>query len=375
MKPFLLVWAEINLSALKNNVRIIRKIIEKPSVEIMAIVKADAYGHGMLPVAKFLAKQGIHFFGVANIDEGATLRKALPGVKILVLGTFHPKQISLYFKHRILPTISCIEDADYLDSFCAHKKRSINAHVKIDTGMGRLGVWHESAPDFFQGLLQFKRLKIDGLYTHFFSADKKEPIFTQLQIHRFNQTAQMASRYGFKPRYLHASNSMGLARFKNAHLNLVRPGIVLYGISPYKGDEIPKGLKPILTFKTRISFIKETGKDRTVSYGATYLTKKKTRIATLPIGYSHGYRLGFSNKALVIIRGRKYPVVGRVTMDQTLIDIGRTPDIKRWDEVTLIGKENGVEVQATDLAEIAETIPYEIACAIHSRIPRIYRDT
>ena len=374
MKPFPLVWAEINLSALKNNVRIIREIVEKPSVEIMAIVKADAYGHGMKPVAKFLAKQGIHFFGVANIEEASELRKTCPHAKILVLGAFHPNQIPLYYKHRILPTISCHEDAMILECFMKGKRGEFHAHVKVDTGMGRLGVWHEKAPDFFQSILTFKRLKVDGIYTHFFSADKKEAIFTQLQIHRFNQTVCVASRYGFRPRYLHASNSMGLARFKNAHPNLVRPGIALYGISPHKDGEIPKGLQPVLTFKTRISFIKETGKDRTVSYGATYLTKNKTRIATLPIGYSHGYRLGFSNKASVIIRGRKYPVVGRVTMDQTLVDIGRVSHIKRWDEVTLIGRENGVEVQAKDLAELAETIPYEIACAIHSRIPRIYKE-
>ncbi len=369
-----LVGAEVNLPALKNNLRVIRRVLGSSKPEIMAIVKADAYGHGMLPVSKFLSKQGVRFFGVATIDEGVALRKAIPGAKILVLGTFHPKQIPLYFRTRILPTISCLEDAEQLDSFCERKKSRLSVHVKIDTGMGRLGVWHESAPDFFQGLLNFKRLKIDGFYTHFFSADKEDPIFTQLQIHRFNQAVHVARRLGFGPQHLHASNSSGLLRFKSAHLNLVRPGILLYGISPYKDGKLPQGLKPVLTLKTRISFIKDTGKDRTVSYGATYLTPRRTRIATLPIGYSHGYRVGFSNKAFVAIRGRICPVVGRVTMDQTLVDVGHVRDVQRWDEVTLIGKDSPVEVKARQLADLIETIPYEISCSIHSRIPRIYKE-
>ena len=172
----------------------------------------------------------------------------------------------------------------------------------------------------------------------------------------------------------HASNSMGLVRFKSAHLNLVRPGIILYGISPFKDGKLPQGLKPVLTLKTRISFIKDTEKDRTVSYGATYLTPRRTRIATLPIGYSHGYRVGFSNKAFVAIRGRICPVVGRVTMDQTLVDVGHVRDVQRWDEVTLIGKDSPVEVKARQLADLIETIPYEISCSIHSRIPRFYKE-
>ena len=374
MRSFPMVWAEVDLSALRNNLRIIRKALKGPSVEIMAIVKADAYGHGMRSVAGFLAKRGIRFFGVANIDEAMELRKICRDAKILVLGAFHPKQIPLYIKCRILPTLSCLEDADVLDRALKNAREPFPVHVKVDTGMGRLGIWHEHVAGFFHKFLSYKHLKIEGLYTHFFSADKKERIFTELQIHRFNQAVRVADHLGFKPRYLHASNSMGLMRFKSAHLNLVRPGIILYGIDPAGNGRPLKGLKPVLTFKTRISFIKETEKDRTVSYGATYMTTKKTRIATLPVGYSHGYRVAFSNKSSVIVQGVKCPVVGRVTMDQTLVDIGRVPNAKRWDEVVLIGKDGGAKVEAQDLADLIETIPYEISCSIHSRIPRIYKE-
>ncbi len=356
---FPLVWAEVDLDALRSNLKKIRQVAHASNAGILAVVKADAYGHGMEAVARVLKEEGVKFFGVANIDEAGTLRKICPKEKILVLGSFHPKQISAYVRERIIPTVSCIEDVRVL---AKNTRQKFSIHVKIDTGMGRLGVWHEELGPLFGELKKCRLLEVEGIYTHFSNADKNEA-FTQKQISLFNRALARIRKLGFSPKYLHAANSIGLMRFKNAHFNLVRPGIVLYGI----------GLKPILALKTRISFLKSVEKGRALSYGATYQTPRPTKIATLPIGYSHGYRLSFSNKAFVLVHGRRCPVVGRVTMDQTLVDVGGVPAVRCWDPVTLIGREGKASILAEDLAQIIDTIPYEIVCAIHSRIPRIYK--
>ena len=192
-------------------------------------------------------------------------------------------------------------------------------------------------------------------------------------MHRFRAVLEKLHLIGLKPRYAHAANSLGLARFKQSHLNLVRPGILLYGLNPGKGWMPPLKLKPVLSLKARISFLKEVESEQPLSYGRTYKTSKATRIATLPIGYGHGYRVGFSNKGFAVVRGRRCPVVGRVTMDQTLVDVGAVPGVKRWDVVTLIGQDGKSAVSAEELAAVLDTIPYEIVCALHSRIPRIYK--
>lgn len=371
-----LVWAEVSLPVLVRNLRIIRSMISRSATEILAVVKADAYGHGMKRVARALAQEGVGFFGVASIEEAVELRSVCSKEKILALGTFHHSQTPLYIRHRIRPTISSLEDAEILERKLQNvHSRSVHfpVHVKIDTGMGRLGVWHADAGDFFGKLKSYKNISVEGLYTHFSRADHTDRRFTERQMECFDASARKAKALGFAPRYFHAANSSGLLRFKKFHFNLVRPGIFLYGIPPSPRFFVPRGLRPILSLKTRISFLKDVEKSRTLSYGATYRAPRDTRIATIPVGYSHGYRVGFSNKAFVVIRGEKCPVVGRVTMDQTLVDVGRLSRVKRWDEVTLIGSSGIEEISAGDLAELAQTIPYEIVCAIHSRIPRIYK--
>ena len=367
------VWSEINLDRLRRNLKIIRTRLRNPGVGILAIVKADAYGHGMKPVALTLAKKGVNLFGVANIEEAMELRKVCPKVRILVLGGFHQSQILLFIRHRITPTLFSLDDITHFEKALGGRSASFPVHVKIDTGMGRLGVWHEEALSFFSRLKKTSAIEVEGVYTHFSSADHKDLSVTKTQMALFERVIKEIKALGFSPKYFHAANSTGLMRFKNSHLNLVRPGILLYGIIPYSHGRLPKGLRPILSLKTRISFLKEVGKGRSISYGATYKTAGRTRIATLPVGYSHGYRVGFSNKAFVTVRGKKCPVVGRVTMDHTLIDVGKVPAARRWDEVTLIGTDGKAEVMAQDLANLIDSIPYEIVCAIHSRIPRIYK--
>ncbi len=378
--PFPLVWAEVDLSALKRNLKIIRSQLCGPNTSILSVVKADAYGHGMKAVAKVLMREGVNFFGVATIEEAVELRQVCPKERILVLGSFHRTQVPAYIHYRIIPTISSLEDLKLFERSLNRSSRKFPVHVKIDTGMGRLGIWHENAEKFFLKAKKRAKILIDGVYTHFANADHAEKRLTHRQITLFEAVLQKIKSLGIHPRFIHAANSMGFLRFKHSHLNLVRPGIALYGMNPclvgrqaLQHQKFPKELRPILSLKTRISFLKAVDRDRAISYGSTHRTSKKTLIATLPVGYSHGYRIGFSNKAFVLIRGKKCPVVGRVTMDQTLVDVGHVAGVKRWDEVTLIGKDQGSEVQAKDLADLIETIPYEISCAIHSRIPRIYK--
>ncbi len=365
-----LLWAEIDLAALAGNLRVIRRWMRSSSAGIIAVVKADAYGHGMAEAARTLWREGIRFFGVASIDEALALRKILPRARILTLGTFHPHQIAAYEAARITPTLSSEEDAVLLNAKLKGKAL-FPVHLKIDTGMGRLGLPYRKTEEFVLRLRSLRRLSLEGVYTHFSSADDGPP--TQRQLDLFLSCLGRIRRANFSPKYIHASNSLGLLRFKKAHFDLVRPGILLYGLNPSARHPLPSGMRPVLSWKTRISFLKEFEAGQTVSYGRTHRVSKKTLIAVLPVGYSHGYRVAFSNRSFVLVRGRRCPVVGRVTMDQTLVDVGAVKGVRRWDEAVLIGRAGKEHVSAEELAGIAGTIPYEIVCSIHPRVPRLYK--
>jgi len=369
--PF--VWAEVDLGAIKRNLGAVRRSIADPRVDVLAVVKADAYGHGMRRVAAALAEEGVRFFGVANLDEALELRRALPSPKILVLGSFHPSQIPAYARARVRPTVSSLEDARAVARSLKRGAKPLAVHVKVDTGMGRLGVWHEEAETLFRSLVRSDRLSVEGIYTHFSNADAENRAFTHRQLERFEKTVSLAEGMGICPRYVHAANSLGVMHYERSLLNLVRPGIVLYGLDPTGTGRPPIRLEPALSLRARISFIKDVGKGRTFSYGATYRVARRTRIATLPVGYSHGYRVAYSNKASVCVRGARCRVAGRVTMDQTLVDVGKARGVRRWDVVTLIGRDGRSKVTASELAALSDTIPYEVVCAIHPRIPRIYK--
>lgn len=368
-----LVWAEISVNNLRYNLRQIRRHLRRPTPEVLAIVKADAYGHGMRVLAPALAKEGIRFFGVANIEEASQLRAVCPKADILVLGSFHKDHVAHYRRLRVRPTIGSTEDLDVLERALKATGR-FPVHVKVDTGMGRLGVWHSEAERFFQRLLDSDKITVEGIYTHFASADQPSGRQAREQIYCFKVLKRKVLEMGLSPRFWHAANSLGLARFQDAHLNLVRPGILLYGLNPWTSGRLPMRLRPVLSLKTRISFLKKVPSGRRLSYGGTHQTRRETWIATLPVGYSHGYRVGFSNIGQVLVRGKRCPVVGRVTMDQTLVDVGKAGAVSRWDEVTLIGRQGSDHLSTEELAQWAHTIPYEIVCCIHSRIPRIYKE-
>ncbi len=367
-KPF--VWVEINLDNLRHNLRQIRRLTRRSGAGILAIVKADAYGHGMSVIAGTLFREGVRFFGVASLEEAIHLRKSCPEAKILTLGSFHAEQATEYVRHQIRPTLSSPEDLAAFERGISPGKVSA-AHVKIDTGMSRLGVWHGDALGLFKKIQGHPRVEIEGVYTHFSSADEKNDDFTKLQWYRFETVLEKLRAMNICPRFVHAANSLALTRFPAAHADLVRPGIMLYGLNPWEGQALPFLLKPVMSLKARISFLKDVPVDRPLSYGRTYQTSKTTRIAILPIGYSHGYRAGFSNKGFVLVKGRRCPVVGRVTMDQTLVDVGHVPGVRRWDVATLLGRDGRETISAEEMARWLGTIPYEIVCGIHSRIPRL----
>lgn len=363
-------WAEIDLKAIEYNYRQVRKLIGK-GVNIMAVVKANAYGHGTVEVSNALEHAGIDYLGVATTDEAVRLRDY--GIKspILVLGSVLPDEVGVAFEKDITLTL-CDEEL-----FGAIRRESksggkLKVHIKIDTGMGRVGVWHEDALDFVKKVSSERDVILEGIYTHFSSAGRDD-FFTAYQIEAFEKLLSSIEKNWIKIPLKHAANSIATVDFRRAYLNLVRPGLVMYGM--YPKHTFPKiiKLKPALELKTKIVFIKDTPPGRSISYGRTFVTQKHTKIATLPIGYADGYGRKLSNKGEVLVRGRRARVVGKITMDQTMIDVGHINGVKVGDEVVLIGRQGKEEIRAENLARTAESIAYEVVCGISNRVPRVYK--
>ena len=367
-------WAEVDLGAIRYNYKQIKKMVGSQS-SILVIVKGNAYGHGMFEAAKTLETVGADFFGVATLDEAIYLREKKIKTPILVLGSVLPKEVEPAVKNDVTLTLCYMELANVIDRAAAKLKKKANVHIKIDTGMGRIGVWHEGAFDFVRDVISnFKNIHVEGIYTHFSVAGRDE-FFTTYQLDSFTALLEELKHLGIEIPYRHAANSIATVALKKAHLNLVRPGIVIYGMYPKRSFVNKFHLKPAMALKTKIVFLKKTQPGMSISYGRTYITQKPTVIATLPIGYADGYGRILSNKARVLVRGQKAPVVGKVTMDQTMIDVGHVEGVKLGDEVVLIGKQGGNEIRCEELARLAGTIPYEIVCSISNRVPRIYKNS
>lgn len=363
-------WAEIDLKAIEHNYRQVRKIVGK-SIKIMAVVKANAYGHGTVEVSEVLEKKSVDYLGVATTDEAVRLRDHGIKTPVLVLGSVLPEEVKVAVDKDI--TLTLCGDG-LLEAIEESTKGGLKArvHIKIDTGMGRIGVWHEEALNFLKNLKECKNIIIEGIYTHFSSAGHDD-FFTSYQIEAFEKLLAKLEEFDINIPLRHAANSIATVNFKRSHQNLVRPGLIIYGMYPkYNFPRLIK-LKPALSLKTKIVFIKETPPGRSISYGRTHVTQKHTRIATLPIGYADGYSRGLSNKAEVLVRGRRASVVGKVTMDQTMIDVGHIKDARVGDEVVLIGKQGRDEIRLEKLARIAGTIAYETVCSISNRVPRVYK--
>jgi len=364
-------WAEIDLNAIRYNAKKIRGILGKDT-GVMAVVKANAYGHGIVEASRVLEKLKIGYLGVATLDEALVLRRAKIKLPILILGPVLPEEAEAAVRNNITLTL-CNKELLKTLAGMAGKKLRPKVHIKVDTGMGRIGVWHERAIEFIIDVRKHGNIEIEGIYTHF-SIAGRDKFFTQYQINAFEEILKTIDRLGMRIPLKHAANSIACCDWKKSHLNMVRPGIIIYGIYPKRNFPRRINLKPAFSLKTKIAFIKNTPPGRSISYGRTYITQSHTKIATLPIGYADGYGRILSNRAEALVRGRRAPVVGKVTMDQTMIDVGHIKNAKVGDEVVLVGKQRSEEIRLEKLARLAGTIPYEIVTGITSRVPRIYKD-
>jgi len=341
----------------------------------MAVVKADGYGHGSVKCAQRLEKEGIDWFGVAIPEEGVELRSAGIRKRILCLGGFWHGQEQLLLNNNLTPVIYQIDKARSLNKAASDRGNLASIHVKIDTGMGRIGVRFDAISQFAEQLQELKNIEVEGLLTHFAAADNlNEKNFTNMQIQRFNEACAIFENKGFRPIYKDLANSPATIGFPQSRSNLVRIGGILYGLGD---DVLPKGiikpeLKAVLTVKTKVSLLKKVPKNETIGYGRTFQTSRDSVIATIPIGYQDGLPRALSNKGHVIINDKYAPIVGRISMDWTILDVTDIPNVKLDDEVVIIGNQTGCKVNAEEIAKAADTISYEITCGIHRRVPRIY---
>ena len=367
-------WTEINLDHLDFNFRSVKKFIGK-NIEYMAVVKADAYGHDAIGCAKKLEAEGVDWFGVALPEEGLELREHGIETPILCLGSFWQEQANLLLQNNLTPVIYRIPQAANFDYFAGERKTVAAVHLKIDTGMGRIGVRFDEVSEFVAELKRFKNLRVEGVMTHFAAADNlAENDFTNLQVRRFDEAVQIIEANGFRPKYKDLANSPGAIAHAPARRNMVRLGGVLYGLG---GDVLPPeivkpALKPVLSLYSRVAHLKNVPKGETLGYGRTFTTEKGSLIATIPIGYQDGFRRSFSNCGRAIINQQFAPVVGRISMDWTLLDVSGVPDVKVNDRVILIGASGELKVTAEELARNSSTISYEITCGISRRVTRKY---
>lgn len=367
-------WAEINLNNLADNYRSVKQFIGN-DILCMAVVKANGYGHGAVNCALKLELEGVDWFGVALPEEGLELRQNNVTKPILCLGSFWEGQENLLIDNDLTPVIYRTDLAEKLDQVCKTKGAKKNIHIKIDTGMGRIGVRFDEVDLFIEKLKELSNLHVEGIMTHFAAADDlEENEFTNLQIERFNEVVEKFEINGFQPIYKDLANSPGAIAHSDSRSNLVRLGGILYGLGD---DVLPKGiekplLKPVMSLHSAIAHLKSVPKGETLGYGRTFKTERTSLIATIPIGYQDGYSRSLSNRGKVIINGVYAPVVGRISMDWTIIDVTDVPNVKVNDEVILIGEQNNLKITAEDLAKETGTISYEITCGIDRRVRRKY---
>lgn len=363
-------WLELDRDALHHNLTQITHLA-LPSANVMAVVKANAYGHGLFEVAQCL-RDRVSYFGVASIDEALALRRLEMDTPILLFGVPTSDAIDAAIQSDVSIAVSSTAQAKEISERAHQIKKSAVVHIKIDTGMGRLGI---SKSEAFRAVLEirsFGMLQLEGVFTHFPQGENAEDPFTFAQIRSFQEILERLSLKGIHFAYRHAANSIGIVHYKDSHFNLVRPGLTLYGLYPSSNLRKKMTLKPVLNWRARIILIKKLSAGESTGYGRTFVAKSPTTIGIVPIGYSHGYPFALSNKGVVLFRSKIYPVVGRISMDYLAVDFGSDGSgIKTGEIVTLLGREGGSEISAETLAEKAGTIPYEIVTRLNPTIPRI----
>jgi alanine racemase len=366
-------WAEIDLAALERNLRLIRASL--PShIRYVAVVKADAYGHGLHQTAARLMHAGADLFAVANLGEAAALRELGPGWPILVLSPLLPEEERHAVEHEVAVTVSSAEEVDRLETAALAAGRTVDVHLKIDTGMGRLGVWHERAGALYRKIRDAGRLRLAGVFTHFASPDEN-PAFTAEQRRRFLAALGRCDGLDLGSLLVHADNSAGIETLETAGpFNAVRVGLLQFGVLPHPHSLLSAvRTEPVFSFHTRVGLVKELPAGTGISYGGTHVLRRDSRVAVLTAGYGDGLPRAAGNRAQVLIRGRRCPVLGRVTMDQTVVDVTDLDGVVCGDPAVLVGRQGPGEIAVSEFSRWADTIPWETLCSVTKRVPRVYR--
>ncbi len=366
-------WAEIDLAAIVHNLHELRRVT-KPGTRLMAVVKANAYGHGAVPVSKTVLAAGADYLGVAILEEAQELRSAGISAPILILG-FNPAEQALEaVKLDLAQTVSSLEGAEAISRAAVTLGKTTKVHVKIDTGMGRLGflTGFDTAPEILK-IARLPGIEVEGLFTHLAAADSVDKKYTYEQYEKFMEIDARLKKLGLHIPVKHAANSAAVIDLPDLHLEMVRPGVSIYGLYPSgEVDRNKVDLIPALSLKAKAVHVKTVPAGTSISYGRTFITTRETTVATIPVGYADGYTRLFSRKARVIIHGQQVPVLGTICMDQFMVDVSEVPAVKIGDEVVLLGQQGEEKITADELAGLIGTINYEIVCMISARVPRVY---
>jgi alanine racemase len=368
----IVTWAEIDLDAIDFNVRSIKRHVGK-EVKVIAVVKAGAYGHGAIPVARTALKAGAEMLAVHRTIEGVELRQAGIESPILIMGHTPPDGAEMTAVWRLTPSLANLESAIAFSSHALALGTTVPVHVKVDTGMNRYGLLPGELVDFLLALRKLPGIFLEGLYTHFATADWADQTFTHHQLEVFNSVRQAIAQAGVDVPLFHAANSAATMRLPEAHFDAVRTGIAIYGMNP--STEWPPAFEihPALSVKSRVSRIHELSTGACVGYGCTFVAHKPTRAALVPIGYGDGFHRALSNKSSVLVGGRRAPIIGRVSMDQIVVDIDGLPEVRQDDEVVILGEQGQECIRAEEVAELSGTINYEVTTSLLPRVTRVYR--
>ncbi len=361
----------VDLDALRWNYRQIREQVGL-KVKILAMVKANGYGHGAPAVAAALTEAGCNAFGVATFEEGLELRQAGIGAPIIVLAGAYLEQLDDYVAHKLTPVVHEIENLKRFDDAAQQRNARLDVHLKIDTGMGRLGLLAAEIDSWLPALKNLEALEIEGVFSHFSHAESVEGQYTQKQLAIFQNVVQRLRGAGIAPPLVHLANSAATITLPAAYFNMVRPGLMLYGVYPTPAMARQIALKPVLSWQTRILQLKKVPAGTSISYGQTFVTRRESLIATLPIGYADGYPRLLSNRGAALVKAQRAPIAGRVCMDLTMIDVTDIAGVQQGDEVVLLGHQGDAMISADEMAAWANTISYEILTSIGARVPRIH---
>ena len=368
-------WAEVDLGALRNNLVWIRHRVG-PDVKIMTVVKADAYGHGLRQIAALLMQSGTDVFGVANLGEARAIRSVGRGWPILMLGACLPDEVAAAVRDDVMVSVSSLEEARGFSKTAVKLGRTARLHIKVDTGMGRLGVSPVQAVALLRGAVALPGIRVEGLYTHY-AAVEDDAGYSQIQRTAFERLLTELKSRDISIPLIHANNSGALLHEPDTLFNLIRPGLLVYGIPPVGArcstSDLRRQVRAALSFRCRVSFVKEIRRGTRLSYGGSFVAPRRMRVATLTAGYGDGYLRAGSNRAAVLIHSQRCAVVGRITMDQTIVDVSRLRGVQVGEEAVLIGRQGRDEIAAGELAGWCGTIPWEVLTSISYRVPRVYR--